>query len=67
MAYLDYTDKLEMLKYLVERKQAGTPRQLAKKLRVSERNVQRMVQRLRDHGYPVTFNRSLGTYEIDDT
>ncbi|MDQ3844304.1 MAG: HTH domain-containing protein [Bacteroidota bacterium] len=64
MTYLEYSDKLERLKQLVEQKQAGTPEQLAKKLNVSERTLYRMIQRLRDHGYPITYNRTRCTYEV---
>ncbi|MBD0351197.1 MAG: hypothetical protein ICV65_08595, partial [Flavisolibacter sp.] len=39
MTYLEYSDKLDRLKHLVEQKQAGTPEQLAKKLNVSERTL----------------------------
>ncbi len=53
MTYFDHTEKLEILKYLAEHKQAGTPKDLAKKLCVSERTVLRMVQQLRDHGYRI--------------
>lgn len=66
MTYFEYTDKLETLKYLVERKQAGRPCELAEKLNVSERTVLRMVQRLREHGYQIKFNRLRSSYEIDD-
>lgn len=50
--------------YLAERRRAGTPRQLAKKLDVSERTVERMIQQLRDTGYPIKYNRFHGTYEV---
>ncbi len=66
MTYFEYTDKMETLKHLAERKQTGTPHQLAKKLDVSERTVLRMVQQLRDQGYPITYNRSRCTYEMKD-
>ncbi len=66
MTYFDHTEKLETLKYLAEHKQAGTPRDLAKKLCVSERTILRMVQQLRDRGYPITYNRFRETYEVND-
>ncbi len=66
MNYFEYTHKLETLKHLVERKQAGRPTNLAAKLCVSERTVLRMVQQLREHGYPIKFNRMRSSYEIDD-
>ncbi len=65
MTYFDYTRKLETLKHLAERKQAGTPRELAKKLDVSERTVLRMVQQLREQGNTITYNRYRSSYEIN--
>ena len=66
MSYFEHTEKLETLKYLAERRQSGTPQDLAKKLCVSERTVLRMVQQLRDQGYPIAYNRFRGTYELND-
>ncbi len=63
MTFIEYSQKIETLKYLAHNKQAGTPRQLSKKFQVSERTIQRMVQGLRDHGYSITFNRDRKTYE----
>ena len=64
MNFFDYSTKLERIKDLAAHKQAGTPCQLARRLDVSERTVQRMVQNLRDRGCPVVFNRSRNTYEL---
>lgn len=66
MTYFEYFDKLEMLKHLVEKKQAGTPSSLAKKFCTSERTVLRMVQQLRDRGYPIVYNRYRCSYEISN-
>lgn len=64
MTYVDYAAKLNTLKYLVERKQSGTPQQLAERLSLSERTLLRMVQQLRDGGYPVVYNRCRCAYEL---
>jgi predicted DNA-binding transcriptional regulator YafY len=66
MTFFEYAKKLETIKYLAMHKRAGTPQNLAQKLQVSERTIQRMVHQLRDHGYPVVFNRLRNTYEIED-
>ena len=65
MTFIQYAKKLEVIKYLAQHKQAGTPQQLAKKLDVSERTVQRMVGQLRIIGYPIRYNRLRLTYEAD--
>ncbi|MDB5120862.1 MAG: hypothetical protein JWN56_2080 [Sphingobacteriales bacterium] len=67
MKFIEYAEKLEVIKFLAVHKQAGTPKHLAEKLNVSERTIQRMIQQLRDHGYPITFNRLRSTYEISST
>ena len=64
MTYFEYDEKLQLIKYLAQRRQTGTPSRLAKKLNVSERTVLRMIQQLRDHGYSIKFNRPRSTYEI---
>lgn len=64
MTFYEYSNTLERLKYLAAHKQTGTPQELAQKLDVSVRTVQRMVQQLREHGCQVVFNRHRYTYEI---
>ena len=64
MKFIEYAEKLETLKYLAEHKRSGTPLKLAEKLNVSERTIQRMVQQLREHGFPIIFNRLRNTYEV---
>lgn len=64
MRFIEYSNKLETIKYLSRYKRTGTPRQLAKKLQVSERTLLRMVQQLREQNYPILFNRNRGCYEI---
>lgn len=64
MRFLEYAEKLEKIKYLAEHKRSGTPSELAKKLNVSERTVQRMVNQLRETGYTIKFNRFGLTYEM---
>lgn len=65
MTFLEHAKKLETIKYLAQHKRAGTPQSLAQKLEVSERTVLRMVQQLRDDGYPLVYNRHRNTYELE--
>lgn len=67
MNFYQYAEKLETIKYIAVHKYAGTPKQLAQKLNVSERTVQRMAQQLREHGYPIIFNRMRNCYELKDS
>lgn len=64
MRFIDYTLKLNTIKKLAEQEATGSPMQLALKIHVSERTVQRMVQQLREHGYPIKFNRATKNYEV---
>jgi predicted DNA-binding transcriptional regulator YafY len=64
MKFIEYAEKLQTLKYLAERKRAGTPLQLSERLNVSKRTIQRMAQQLREQGCPITFNRLRNTYEV---
>jgi predicted DNA-binding transcriptional regulator YafY len=64
MNFVQYAEKLETIKRLAKYKQAGTAEQLAHKLEVSQRTVERMIQQLRDQGYPIRYNRFRYTYEV---
>lgn len=66
MTFFEYAEKLETIKHLVKYKQAGTSEQLAQKLEVSQRTVERMIQQLRDNGYPIRYNRNRNTYELKE-
>jgi predicted DNA-binding transcriptional regulator YafY len=64
MRFIIYLEKLDTIKYLSQHKRTGTPKTLAKKLDISERTLQRMVQQLREQGCPILFNRCKGSYEV---
>ena len=66
MKFIEYAEKLQALKYLAERKRCGTPLQLSERLHVSKRTIERMVQQLRDQGYPIAYNRHRETYEVTE-
>ena len=63
MKFIEYAKKLETVKYLAKHKRAGTPQELAQKLNVSPRTVQRMMQQLREQGCRIVFNRLRRSYE----
>ncbi len=66
MIIKEYLEKLERIKYLIEHKRSGTPRELSKKLNVSESTLDRMIRLLKDQGYPIKFNYFRNTYELND-
>ena len=66
MTFQTYIEKLETIKYLSQHKRTGTVEELAEKLKVSPRTIRRMVQQLRNQGFPITYNRLRYTYEVKD-
>ena len=64
MKFIEYMKKLDAIKYMAQYKCTGTPRQLAAKLDLTERTVERMIQQLRDDGINIIYNRNRNTYEI---
>jgi Mn-dependent DtxR family transcriptional regulator len=62
MTFFQYTEKLEAITQLAKDTQAATAEQLAQKLEVSQPTVERMIQQLRDQGYPIRYNRIRYTY-----
>lgn len=64
MTFMAYMEKLETIKHLSQHKRTGTVEMLAERLNVSERTARRMVQQLREGGFPITYNRYRYTYEV---
>lgn len=56
-------DRVEYLDYLIRRKSTGTPKELAKKLGISERWLYELLKELRhDLGCPIKYSRSRRSY-----
>jgi predicted DNA-binding transcriptional regulator YafY len=53
---------LERLNYLIRIKGTGTPAQLATRLGASERNLYRLIGRLRDQGFPIAYDKKSDSY-----
>ena len=62
MKFNEYTEKLGLLKKLILAENTGTPTELAKKLKVSERTCRRLVELLKEQNLPVAYNRKSKTY-----
>ena len=65
MKFENYQEKLEQLKKLVAYSNTGSPKELAKKLNVSERTARRLVERLRDQNYLIRYCRKSNSYVLD--
>lgn len=62
MNFIDYSEKLEAVFLLVERKATGSPNELANKLNVSEKTARRMVNCLRQRGEKIKYCRINQSY-----
>lgn len=58
-----YFEKMHYVKWLVDRKATGSPKELALRLGVSERSVYRILDDLRDlHQIKITYSRTANSY-----
>ena len=64
MKFIEYFEKLETIKYMAEHCRTGSPRQLATRLNVSERTIERMIRQLRDRGHAIVFDRFRNSYVL---
>lgn len=53
---------LERLDYLIRTRATGSPLQLAARLEISERNVYRLLNQLRDMGFPIAYDKQVDAY-----
>lgn len=66
MKFIEYTEKLDTIKYMAEHYRTGSREELAIRLNVSVRTVGRMIQQLRDHGYPIAYNHFRNSYVVGE-
>lgn len=62
MKFEEYQEKLDQLKKLVEYANTGSPKELAKRLNVSERTVRRLIEKLKLQNNPIMFCRKSNSY-----
>ena len=62
MNIIDTKEKLERLDQLIRLEATGTPKELALKLKVTERTVYRIIKQLKEIGCPVCYNKAIGSY-----
>ncbi|NIG53349.1 HTH domain-containing protein [Chitinophaga sp. Cy-1792] len=55
-------ERLSAIDYLITHKKTGTPLELSKKLRVSERSARQYITCLRQLGAPIAFSRTYKSY-----
>lgn len=55
-------EQIERLHGLICRKGTGTPEELANRLNTSKRNVYRLIDALKSHGFPIAYDKKRGSY-----
>ncbi|MCG8329561.1 MAG: HTH domain-containing protein [Chitinophagales bacterium] len=58
---------LERIDCLIRRKATGSPEQLARRLNVSLRHTYRLINELKQMGFPIKYNRQRSTYEYSES
>jgi DNA-binding transcriptional regulator LsrR (DeoR family) len=66
MKFDEYQEKLGQIKKLIEYSNTGSPKDLAKKLNISERTVRRLIERLRLQDSSIVFCRRSNSYILKD-
>lgn len=66
MKFIEYSEKLDAIKYMAKRHRTGSPCQLASRLNVSPRTIRRMIQQLKVQGYQIAYDRFRNSYVISE-
>ncbi len=62
MNIIDIKAKIDRLYILIKLKATGTPKELAKKLDITERTVYRIIKQLKEMGCPIYFDKARKSY-----
>lgn len=62
MPHFDYFNRMEYLDDLIRRKATGSPKELARKLSVSERTVYELINKLKMLDAPISYDFQRRTY-----
>ena len=66
MHHIKELERLQILHSLIENECTGTPKQLARKMRISIRSVYRLIEKLKDYNAEIGFDRKRNTYYYND-
>lgn len=53
---------LQRIDHLVRTRATGTPKRLAERLQISQRNMFRLISDLREQGFPIAYDKQAETY-----
>ena len=62
MHYINELERLHQLHGLIKNENSGTPKQIARKMQISERSIYRLIEKLKDLNAEVCFDRKRNTY-----
>jgi len=58
---------LQRIDHLIRTRATGSPKNLANRLRVSECTIYRLIEYLKDQGFPIAYNKTEQTYHYVHT
>lgn len=64
MNFREYTVAINRITELAKRKSTGSPKELAKRLNVSERTTFRLIESIKEQGTPIIYCRHSSSYII---
>lgn len=64
MKFDDYLEKLEQIDKLIRYSNTGSPKELAKRMRVSERTIRRFIEKLKTKNESIRYCRKSQSYVI---
>jgi predicted DNA-binding transcriptional regulator YafY len=65
MKYLENLAQLERIEALARKNATGTPKELAKKINVSERTIYRLIKNMKTKKIPIEFCRKRNSYFLN--
>jgi DNA-binding MarR family transcriptional regulator len=66
MTHLELLEKTEYLKEIIGNGNTGTPKELAKRLNISERSLSRLIKNLRKANFSITYSRTKQSYITEE-
>jgi DeoR/GlpR family transcriptional regulator of sugar metabolism len=66
MDYLTYTNRLEYLSEMINKKQLSSPAEAAELFDCSEKTIRNMINRLREKGFNIKYDREEKKYLINN-
>ncbi|WP_282016379.1 HTH domain-containing protein [Marinifilum flexuosum] len=66
MTHLELLEKTEYLKELIENGNTGAPKELARRLNISERSLSRLIRNLKEAHFPIIYSRTKQSYITEE-